>query len=291
MKTSFITKCLLLMASIAIVGITASCDDSGSEPKYQVGDYVKHVEELTAFVRFNEELGEWYLDYHIPGTIDSVHDYYPGTLDKAYQQEGMKVVFSGDVYNIDYKNTIPTTESFRIVLSSIREWTEDDDKLGYWAKSEFIEFQIADPNVFLVQPRLNENPVSSERLKEILTLLIGVENIISGGYKDCYFVRASERPLHQALYVSDQYKTSTSDWIYVLPEICLSLETEGSLDAILRKYGEHLTEQEDSPKHGLHYFNCDVITSAEVLRLAAKIHLEPTVKWCEANKIVPAILD
>jgi hypothetical protein len=290
MKTSFLSKSLLLLTSIVMLGFVTSCDKTETEPKYQVGEYVKHVEELTAFVRFNEELGEWYLYYHIPGSIDSVHDFYPGELDKAYQQEDMKVVFSGDIYNIDYKNTIPTTESFRIVLSSIREWTEEDDKLGYWAKDEFIEFQIADPNVFLVQPRLNENPVSSERLKEILTS-IGVENIISEWYKDRYIVRTSERPLHQTLYVSDQYKTSTADWIYVLPQICLSLETEDSLDAILRKYGEHLIEQEDSPNHGLHRFNCDVITSAEVLRLAAKIHIEPTVKWCEANKIVPTILD
>lgn len=289
MKTSFY-KSILLLASIFALGFVNSCDKTETEPKYQVGEYVKHVDDLTAYVHFNEELGEWYLSYFILGSFDPVHDFYPGELDKAYQQEDMKVVFSGDIYNIDYKNTIPTTESFRIVLSSIREWTEEDDKLGYWAKDEFIEFQIADPNVFLVQPRLNENPVSSERLKEILTS-IGVENIISEWYKDRYIVRASERPLHQTLYVSDQYKTSTSDWIYVLPEICLSLETEDSLDAILRKYGEHLIEQEDSPNHGLHRFNCDVITSAEVLRLAAKIHIEPTVKWCEANKIVPTILD
>lgn len=291
MRTSFITKCLMLLVSVAIVGITASCDDSESEPKYQVGDFVKHVEELTAFVRFNEELGEWYLDYHIPGTIDSVHVFYPGPLDKVYQQEDMKVVFSGDVYNIDYKNTIPTTESFRIVLSSIREWTEEDDKLGFWAKREFIEFQIADPNMFLVQPRLNENPVSSERLKEILTS-IGVEDIISGGYEDRYIVRATERPLHQALYVSDQYKMSTSDWIYVLPQISFKLASEESLDAILQKYGEYLIQAAPLTNGStIHRFNCNVITSAEVLRLAAKIHKESTVLWCEPNLSARIIWD
>ena len=291
MKTSFISKSLLLLTSIVMLGFVTSCDKTETEPKYQVGEYVKHVDDLTAYVHFNEELGEWYLSYFILGSFDPVHDFYPGELDKAYQQEDMKVVFSGDIYNIDYKNTIPTTESFRIVLSSIREWTEEDDKLGYWAKDEFIEFQIADTNVFLVQPRLNENPVSSERLKEILTS-IGVENIISGGYKDRYLVRASERPLHQTLYVSDQYKTSTADWIYVLPQISFKLASEESLDAILQKYGEYLIQAAPLTNGStIHRFNCNVITSAEVLRLAAKIHKESTVLWCEPNLSARIIWD
>ena len=300
MKISFITKNFLLLVSIVILGFVTSCEKSGTEPMYQVGEYVKHVDDLTAFVRFNEELGEWYLYYHIPGSIDSVHDFYPGELDKAYQQEDMKVVFSGDIYNIDYKNTIPTTESFRIVLSSIREWTEEtketeeEDKLGYWYEDKFIAFQMGDPKKFLVQARCTDNPASQEEVEEIL-LSLGVETITAHGFYNLYYVEAQTRPQHPALFVSPQYKTSTAetDWLYVLPQIFICVATEEALAATLEKYGEHLELTGFSPAIGgtIYRFNSDFATSEEVLRLTAKIHKEPEVIWCESRKLAPIILD
>ena len=207
MKTSFLTHCLLLLASIAIVGITVGCDKSENEPQLPV-----------------------------------------------------------------------------------QEETEDDGKIGYWVHDKFIEFQIADPNVFLVQARYIDNPVSQEELPEILTSL-GVKNIFANDYNKRYYVEAETRPQHPGLFVTPQFKTSTSDWLFIVPEITLSLVTEESLDAILQKYGKHLTEQDNSPSHGMHRFNCDFATSEEVLRLAAKIHQEPTVNWCTANMIAPIIFD
>ena len=292
MKTSFISKSLLLLTSIVILGFVTGCNKSETDPKYQIGEYVKHVDDLTAVIHFNADLDEWYLSYSIPSSLDSVHDFYPGTLDKTYQQEDMKVVFSGEVYQMDYKSITSTTESFKIVLSTIREWTENDDKLGYWRKDKFIEFQIADPNVFLVQPRLNDSPISAEKMKEFFPS-IGVEAIISGGgYKDRFIVSALELPQHQDMFVSPQYKISNVDWLYVLPQINFKLASEEALDAILQKYGERLTQATPlTDGSTIHRYNCDFSTAEEVLRLATKIHFEPSVIWCEPNMMAPIIFD
>ena len=294
MKASFISKNLLLLVSIVMLGIVTSCDKSESEPMYQVGEYVKHVDDLTAVIHYNEVLGEWYLSYSVPNTLDSVYNFYPGTLDKAFQQEGMKVVFSGEVYSIDYKSSTATTESFKIVLSSIREWKEEDDKLGYWYEDRFIAFQMGDPKKFLVQARCTDNPASQEEVEEIL-MSIGVETITAHSFYNLYYVEAQTRPQHPALFVSPQYKTSTADtdWLYVLPQIFICVATEEALAETLEKYGEHLKLTGSDPTAGgtIYRFDSDFATSEEVLRLTAKIHKEPEVIWCESRKLTPIILD
>ncbi len=294
MKASFITKNFLLLVSIVMLGFVTSCEKSETEPKYQVGEYVKHVDDLTAVIHYNELLGEWYLSYSVPNALASFQDFYPGSLDKGYQQEGMKVVFSGEVYSIDYKSSTATTESFRIVLSSIREWKEEDEKLGYWYEDKFIAFQMGDPKKFLVQARFTDNPASQEEVEEIL-VSIGVETITAHSFYNLYYVEAQTRPQHPALFVSPQYKTSTADtdWLYVLPQIFICVATEEALAETLEKYGEHLELTGSDPTGGgtIYRFDSDFATSEEVLRLTAKIHKEPEVIWCESRKLAPIILD
>lgn len=309
MKTFYLKNSIVLLAALFVAGITMSCsvdnDDEEQEqqekempdpkaPGYQVGDFFKHIDDITATVHFNQTLGEWYLMHHVPFTIDSVHNYYPSELDKTFQQEGLKVVFSGDVYEINLKSEVAGYANYSVTLTSIRAWTEDD-RLGYWYFDDFIELLCCEPDVYFVQARATENPISIERVEEILTSL-GAEITYSAG-TNFFLVNAAQRPVHPDLFVSPKYKPIDSRWgdseLWINPRISIKLNEGASLDEVLSKYGAHLREREriaESPNPP-YRFDCDLPTAEEILRLAATIHLDPNVNWCEPGMSNTVVLD
>lgn len=307
MKTNLLKSRLIMLAALFVAGITMSCSvDADKEeqeeqevegqaaPRYQVGDFVKHVDDITATVHFNPTLDEWYLMYHVPFTIDSVHNYYLSELDKTFQQEDLKVVFSGDVYETDLKSHVAGYANYSVALTSIRAWTEDD-RLGYWYFDDFIELLCCEPDAYYVQARATENPISIERVEEILTSL-GAEITYSAG-TNFFLVNAAQRPVHPDLFVSPKYKPIDSRWgdseLWINPRISIKLNEGASLDEVLSKYGAHLREREriaESPNPP-YRFDCDLPTAEEILRLAATIHLDPNVNWCEPSMAVKIILD
>lgn len=306
MKTFFYKKGIILLATLFVAGITLSCHDAddGEEQeeqmdqeesrwKFKIGKFVKHVDDITATVHFNQTLDEWYLMYHIPFTIDSVHNYYSyGGLGK-FEQEDLKVVLSGDVYEINIKSEIAGNENFCVAVTSIREWTEDD-RLGYWYFDDFIELLCCDPNAYYVQARATENPISQERVEEILTSL-GAE--ITYAERNYFLVNAKQRPVHPDLFVSPKYKPIDRRWgdseLWVNPRISIKLNEGASLDEVLSKYGAHIRVKESSVEspYSPYRFDCDLSTAEEILRLAATIHLDPDVNWCEPSKMARIILD
>ena len=144
MKTIRLKNIILLLATLFVAGITASCHDADVEldqqnqkpSMYHIGDYVEHVDELVAFVKYNTELKEWYLMYSVPRTFDVVYRYFPAQLDKAFQKELLMVRFSGDVYETDIPTPIAGYKNYRIVLTSIHEWTDDGDNTNINSQME-----------------------------------------------------------------------------------------------------------------------------------------------------------
>lgn len=146
MKTIDLKEGIILLAALFVSGITLSCtdDDEGKlqDPlvlqeeikeqnhkpsQYEVGNFVEHINNVIASVHYNQTLGEWYLRYHIPNTIDYFRNCYPSELHEAFQHEGFKVLFSGDVYDTDIKSEIAGVENLRVVLTSIRECNISSD--------------------------------------------------------------------------------------------------------------------------------------------------------------------
>lgn len=173
--------------------------------------------------------------------------------------------------------------------SDDEEWTKSD-QLGYWYNDQFIELTCSNPNLFLVQARATKKPISTERVEKILKSL-GAEEIHNSG-AEYFFVTAKKRPSHPDLFVSQQYKHASSsnsrDWLYICPQISMRLNEGASVDDILDKYGKHLKVKDKvvSPSTSvLYHFDCDLSTSEDILKLAAAIHVEPSVKWCEPNKL------
>lgn len=165
---------------------------------------------------------------------------------------------------------------------------EVPSKLGYWYHDQFIELQQDNSNIYFVQPRLTNSPISKKKVEKILSSL-HVEYFDRMDSEGSFMVTSTKRPKHSDLYVSDHYQlVSSSSRLYVLPQICIHLDKEGSLDAILKKHGKHLTLKEtiNRPDDShIYYLDCDFMTSAEVLRLAAEIHDEPTIIWSEPNML------
>lgn len=173
--------------------------------------------------------------------------------------------------------------------SNDEEWTKSE-QLGYWYHDNFIELTCSNPNLFLVQARATQRPISTERVEKILKSL-GAEEIHNSG-AEYFFVTAKKRPSHPDLFVSQQYKHASSsnsrDWLYICPQISMRLNEGASVDDILDKYGKHLKVKDKvvSPSTSvLYHFDCDLSTSEDILKLAAAIHVEPSVKWCEPNKL------
>ena len=316
MKTLFFKKGIILLATLFVAGITLSCHDADDEQEeqekelekqidsqnqkqsaYQVGDFVEHIDDITALVFFNQILNEWYLQFHVPQTIDVVYQYYPSKLDEEFLQEGMKVVFSGDVYETSIRSGIAGLECYRIILTSIHEWTVDDlqGRLGYWYFDDFIELLCCEPDAYYVQARATEDPISIERVEEILTSL-GAEITYYSG-TSFFFVNATQRPVHPDLFVSPKYKPIDRRWgdseLWINPRISIKLNEGASLDEVLSKYGAHLRVREKSVEspNSPYRFDCDLPTAEEVLRLAATIHLDPDVNWCEPSKLSQIYLD
>lgn len=92
---------------------------------------VKTVEQVSGTMRYEDRLGKWYIEHGIPFSIDAVDDYFPDKLDKKFKQEGMKVLVSGDVYemNIEWHGDnlidIGGLERYCMDILSIEEYDEN----------------------------------------------------------------------------------------------------------------------------------------------------------------------
>lgn len=110
MKKAMLISFVLLIGTVSMTGCS---DDNSSDNNETV------VSNLQGEVRFNSGNSMWYLYTVEEGSIDMVKDYYPVELKEAFQEVGLKVVFSGKCKIMNIPDAPAGTESFIITLSSI----------------------------------------------------------------------------------------------------------------------------------------------------------------------------
>lgn len=114
---------------IALIAITACSNDGDVEGKkeepnqtngFVMGNQVDSIANRIGTVRFNHENGLWYIESTIDPAIGFVRDYYTETIDKTLQTEGLSILFSGVVFQIESPIVKPTenTASFGIILTN-----------------------------------------------------------------------------------------------------------------------------------------------------------------------------
>ena len=169
---------------------------------------------------------------------------------------------------------------------------------GYWEGDQFIELKTDDQTKYLVMPRRQEHPISSEEVQAILASMDVEIESTDQSYPGRYWVKASTRPEHPSLYVSNKYKSNVNtlekDYLFILPTLFVGLEKGVSLDAFIEKYTEHLKLNRkwlDFDEGVIYIFDCDCSNSDEVLDLIMEIHKEETVRLCEPDINAPIILD
>ena len=100
MKKILISGILTICLGMYLVSCSNSDDKENNSPSLHGNNIVKTIDNLSGFMRYNQELELWYIYYADFGVSDEMDRFYSDQFSKEFQQEGMRVVFSGDVYDI-----------------------------------------------------------------------------------------------------------------------------------------------------------------------------------------------
>lgn len=107
-------KVLLIMGVLLSTGMFCACssDDDIFEDSFvpQTEDYIGRVYEKTGYVYYDSVEESWYINIKLPplpngaAYFDSAIFYYTYALPQAYQQKGLEVKVSGDIYDYHFRN-------------------------------------------------------------------------------------------------------------------------------------------------------------------------------------------
>lgn len=99
MKAKRLFYFLPLLLALALGTMGCSSDDN-EENDYDA--YTRKVEKQTGVVHYDVSLDRWYITCFEVGSIDAVSYYYPMEFQEEFMKEGVTIVFSGDIYEIDF---------------------------------------------------------------------------------------------------------------------------------------------------------------------------------------------
>ena len=116
-------------AIIAMMAITACSNDGEVEGKkvepnqtdgFVLGIQLDSVSNQIGSVRFNHDNGLWYIEEAKEPSVGLVRGYYLETLDKALQTEGLRILFSGVVFQLESPiiKSPEKTRSLGIILTN-----------------------------------------------------------------------------------------------------------------------------------------------------------------------------
>ncbi|MBR1654958.1 MAG: hypothetical protein IJ698_00865 [Prevotella sp.] len=101
---------LLLLA----MGMTVTACSSDEENK----EYITTLTEVKGEVNLHYD--QWYIRVSPPNTYDAVYYYFPSNLSSEYKKEGLKVVFSGKVFETSITvNNVAGITCYGVYLTSI----------------------------------------------------------------------------------------------------------------------------------------------------------------------------
>ena len=98
-------KVFVYFSMLLAIGLLSACSNSDESEGKDLGHPIKSITDVSGFVSYNKNIRKWCLLDYIDGTIDCVNTYYPTEFANTFKAEGLKVVFSGEVFIAD--NNIP----------------------------------------------------------------------------------------------------------------------------------------------------------------------------------------
>ena len=100
MKKSLISSLLTACLGMYLISCSNSDDNENNAPSLHGDNIVKTIDNQSGSMRYNQELGLWYVYYTVSGESYEMDRFYSDQFSQEFQQEGMQVVFSGDVYDL-----------------------------------------------------------------------------------------------------------------------------------------------------------------------------------------------
>lgn len=100
MKKLLISGLLTVCLGMCFISCSNSDDNENKTSSLHGDNIVKTIDNLSGFMRYNQELGLWYIYYTVFGESFEMDRFYSDQFSQEFQQEGTQVVFSGDVYDI-----------------------------------------------------------------------------------------------------------------------------------------------------------------------------------------------
>lgn len=157
-------------------------------------------------------------------------------------------------------------------------WTPDG-KLGFWLQGKFVEFEQISDTCFYVQYMAERD--STTDIEALLRATVNIEMQYGKGY----IITAEGIPSIPGFFVSAFYRAylrpQPVDGVLVLPNIALKLTENSKFEDMMAKYGNLIIVK--SRYDTTYLVDCNLYTSDEVLRLAARLYHEDYVVWSEPN--------
>lgn len=132
-------KTLLALTIMSCIIFACDKDDSNEiAPSDFQSQFIKSINEK-GIVQYNKDLSTWTISIYEDGAIDDVSLYFPKSLDKAFQKNGLPITVSGSVYKLSdtFLSNISQLAGYKYYALNITSICEDslktNDLIGTWS--------------------------------------------------------------------------------------------------------------------------------------------------------------
>ena len=135
----------LLLALSIVSCIISSCNKDNTDESIALVNkddsslFIDSLETENGIVQYNKDLSMWTISIYENGTIDDVSIYFPKSLDKAFQKNGLPITVSGSVYKLSdtFLSNISQLGGYKYYALNITSICEDslktNDLIGTWS--------------------------------------------------------------------------------------------------------------------------------------------------------------
>lgn len=92
---------ILYTLLFVLLSLCGSCSKNDNIESSDTSVVIYNVNSLFGTIRYNNNISRWFISTNLEGTIDCGVLYFPFSLESKYQEEGMRVIFSGEVYKMN----------------------------------------------------------------------------------------------------------------------------------------------------------------------------------------------
>lgn len=153
-------------------------------------------------------------------------------------------------------------------------------QLGYWYKSDFIELSEKKDSVYYLNFRNK-----SASIKQLILEKNEYIKVLSQFNDYEFLIKKTGCFDLKECYISPKYEAKVNGGeMVILPQIVMSIKNNEVLSSILSKYKNIVSVSYNF--RSIYEFDCELLSSDEVLRLSMEISQIDGVNWCEPNKML-----